>query len=51
MQAIHGITQEGLSNAPSFERVKEQVLDIMEQFELLNDQKVILVGHSVVSDI
>ena len=51
MKAIHGITQESLQDAPSFEKVKEQILDILNQFELQNNQNVVLVGHSVVSDI
>jgi hypothetical protein len=51
MKEIHGIAQEWLSDAPTFKSVRDHVISLMDQFYQENNEKVILVGHSVVSDI
>ncbi len=45
MVAIHGITDEVLSDAPTFTEVRNHLR------ELLDPQKIIIIGHSIKQDL
>jgi hypothetical protein len=51
MKKIHGINEESLVGAPSFFEVRAHLIEIMRDFENETAEKIILIGHSVVSDI
>lgn len=51
MQSVHGIQSRSITGAPSFFEVRAHLEELIRNCELQTKEKVILIGHSVVSDI